>query len=73
MLELNENVKLVKKERNAAVKQEIKETLEKMPVGMSFEIAGKVKKATVKRIAEHISVKVEFGKDEAGKLWCKKI
>jgi hypothetical protein len=73
MLPLSSEVKLVKKERNSAAKNEIRETLQQMRVGTSFEVSGPVKKGTVKTLAIAMNIKVKFGKDEAGKVWCTKI
>lgn len=74
MLEVSADVQPVKKERkerNAEVKAEIRETLEHTEVGQSFVIEGAVKKATVIKIAKDkgIKVKIAIGTDSKLRCW----
>ena len=73
MLNVTEGVVFVKTEKNAAVKNEIRETLTSMSPGTSFEIEGKIKKGTVAALAIAMNVKIKIGKDAAGKIWCTRL
>lgn len=73
MLEVQSGVQLVKKERNAAVKGEIRETLQNMAPGQSFVIEGKIKRNMVKNIASTMNVKIKIANGEDGKLRCEKV
>ena len=70
MLKIEEGIEMQKKERNAAAKAEIRETLKKMIAGQSFLIEGKIKKGTVKAVAKAENIGIMIGKDAAGLLRC---
>jgi len=65
-----EPVKAVRKEKNTAIKAEIRETLENTAPGQSFVIEGAVKKGMVKNIAITMNVKVKIAMGTDGKLRC---
>ncbi len=65
-----EPVKAARKEKNGAVKAEIRETLENTAPGQSFVIVGAVKKNMVKVIAIAMNLKVKIAVGTDGKLRC---
>jgi hypothetical protein len=73
MLTVEKDVAIVKTEKNAAIKGEIRETLETMKAGDSFLVVGNIKKGTVKAIAAVMDVKIKIAMDANNNLRCWKM
>jgi hypothetical protein len=70
MIPVEKDVALVKTEKNAAIKGEIRETLETMKAGDSFLVTGIIKKGTVKAIAAVMDIKIKIAMDANNNLRC---
>lgn len=73
MIPVEKDVALVKTEKNAAIKGEIRETLETMKAGDSFLVTGIIKKGTVKAIAVVMDIKIKIAMDANNNLRCWKM
>jgi hypothetical protein len=73
MIPVEKDVAIVKTEKNAAIKGEIRETLETMKAGDSFLVTGIIKKGTVKAIAVVMDIKIKIAMDANNNLRCWKM